>query len=136
MPKPNYIALFAQLETETDPIQRQLLLDQIYDFSPPSPLPPGESIEDYLLTPEEDEKFAYVEDDYVEPNPGVLLSSNNDLFVAPDYVLSGYINTETAAISPYMLEGYAAEGFVVNPGSIGDFSAYVGVYYSDLGETT
>jgi len=135
MPKPNYLAIAAQLETETDPAIRASLLAQLYDFSPPSPLPPGESIEDYLLTPEEDELFGYVNDDYVEPNPGTLLESG-EAFVVAGYVLDGYINIESSAIPPYVLEGYVAEGFIVNPTSIGDFSAYVGVYYNDLGETT
>lgn len=135
MPKPNYLAIAAQLETETDPAVRASLLAQLYDFSPPSPLPPGESVEDYLLTPEEDELFGYVDNDYVEPNPGTLLEQGEE-FVVAGYVLDGYINIESSAIPPYVLEGYVAEGFIVNPISIGDFSAYVGVYYNDLGETT
>lgn len=135
MPKPNYLAIAAQLETETDPAVRASLLAQLYDFSPPSPLPPGESIEDYLLTPEEDELFGYVDNDYVEPNPGTLLEQGEE-FVVAGYVLDGYINIESSAIPPYVLEGYVAEGFITNPTSIGDFSAYVGVYYNDLGETT
>lgn len=135
MPKPNYLAIAAQLETETDPAVRASLLAQLYDFSPPSPLPPGESIEDYLLTPEEDELFGYVDNDYVEPNPGTLLEEG-EAFVVAGYVLDGYINIESSAIPPYVLEGYVAEGFITNPTSIGDFSAYVGVYYNDLGETT
>lgn len=135
MPKPNYLAIAAQLETETDPAARASLLAQLYDFSPPSPLPPGESVEDYLLTPEEDELFGYVDNDYVEPNPGTLLEEGES-FVVAGYVLDGYINIESSAIPPYVLEGYVAEGFITNPTSIGDFSAYVGVYYNDLGETT
>ena len=135
MPKPNYLAIAAQLETETDPAVRASLLAQLYDFSPPSPLPPGESIEDYLLTPEEDELFGYVDNDYVEPNPGTLLEQGEE-FVVAGYVLDGYINIESSAIPSYVLEGYVAEGFITNPTSIGDFSAYVGVYYNDLGETT
>jgi len=135
MPKPNYLAIAAQLETETDPAIRASLLAQLYDFSPPSPLPPGESIEDYLLTPEEEELFGYVDNDYVEPNPGTLLEQGEE-FVVAGYVVEGYINIETSAIPPYVLEGYVEEGFIVNPTSIGDFSAYVGVYYNDLGEPT
>lgn len=121
MPKSNYLALFAQLETTTDPVQRQALIDQLYDFSPPSPLPEGETIEDYLLTDNEIEKFAYVEDDYVEPNPGTIIESDNLLFVTPGYVLEGYINIESSVIPGYL---------------VGDYSAYVGVYYNDLGEST
>ena len=57
MPKPDYLSLFAQLEVETDPVQRQALLDQLYNFAPPVPLPEGETVEDYLLSDEEIEKF-------------------------------------------------------------------------------
>ena len=136
MAKPDYLSLFAQLEATTDPVQRQALLDQLYVFTIPSPLPEGETVEDYLLTPAEIEKFAYVEDDYVEPNPGTIISSNDQLFVIPDYVLEGYINIESSAIPPYVLEGYVDENYIVQGASVGDFSAYVGVYYNDLGEST
>lgn len=136
MPKPNYILLALQLETETDPVIRQQLLDQLYDFSIPSPLPPGETVDDYLLTPEEEELFGYVDNDYVEPNPGTLISDSSQLFVSPGYVLEGYINIESSTISPYVLDGYIEEGYIVLPSSIGDFVAYVGTYYNDLGETT
>lgn len=136
MPKPDYAALFALYEAETDPVVRQQLYDLIYDFSPPDPLPPGETIEDYLLTPEEEELFGYVLNDYVEPNPGTLLTDSGQLFVVPGYVLEGYINIEQSAISPYVLEGYVDENYIVLPSSIGDYVAYVGKYYNDLGETT
>ena len=136
MPKPNYLALFAQLEVTTDPVQRQALLNQLYDFAPPVPLPEGETVEDYLLTDDEIEKFAYVEDDYVEPNPGTILESDSLLFVAAGYVLDGYINIESSAIPPYVLEGYVSEDYIVQGASVGDYSAYVGVYYNDLGEST
>lgn len=136
MPKPNYLSLFAQLEVETDPVQRQALLDQLYDFSPPVPLPEGETVEDYLLTQAEIEKFGYVDDDYVQPNPGTEYADSSALFVLPDYVVDGYINIENNAISPYYVEGYADEGFVVLGGSVGGYIAYVGKYYNDLGEST
>ena len=136
MPKPNYLALFAQLEVTTDPVERQALIDQIYTFAPPSPLPEGESIEDYLLTDEEIEKFGYVEDDYVEPNPGTILSGESELFVLAGYVLDGYINIESSAIPPYVLEGYVDEDYIILATSIGDFSAYVGKYFNELGEST
>lgn len=136
MPKPNYLSLFAQLEVTTDPVQRQLLLDQLYDFSPPVPLPPGESIEDYLLTPAEIEKFAYVEDDYVVPNPGTIIGDSGELYVLSGYVADGYINIESSTIPPYVLDGYVAEGYIAAATGFGDFSAYVGVYYNDLGEST
>ena len=136
MPKPNYLSLFAQLEVETDPVQRQALLDQLYDFSPPVPLPEGETVEDYLLTQAEIEKFGYVDDDYVQPNPGTEYADSSALFVLPDYVVDGYINIENNAISPYYVEGYADEGFVVLGGSVGGYIAYVDKYYNDLGEST
>lgn len=136
MPKPNYAALFAQYEAETDPVVKQQLYDLIYDFSPPVPLPPGETIEDYLLTPEEEELFGYVLNDYVEPNPGTLLTDSGQLFVVPDYVLEGYINNQQNAILPYVLEGYVDENYITIPSSVGDYVAYVGKYYNDLGETT
>lgn len=136
MPKPNYAALFAQYEVETDPAIRAALWEQIYDFSPPDPLPEGESIEDYLLTDAEKELFGYVLDDYVEPNPGTLITDSGQLFVVPDYVLEGYINIESSAIPPYVLAGYVDENYIVLASSIGDFVAYVGEYYNDLGETT
>jgi hypothetical protein len=136
MPKPDYLSLFAQLEVETDPVQRQALLDQLYNFAPPVPLPEGETVEDYLLSDEEIEKFGYVNDDYVQPNPGTEYAEVDALFVLPDYVAEGYINIENNAISPYYVEGYAEEGFVVLGGSVGGYIAYVGKYYNDLGEST
>lgn len=135
MPKPDYAALFAQYEVETDPAVREQLWEQIYDFSPPSPLPEGETIEDYLLTPEEEELFGYVMNDYVAPNPGTI-SEESQLFVLPNYVAEGYINIENSAIPPYFVEGYAEQGYVILGGSVGNFIAYVGEYYNDLGETT
>jgi len=135
MPKPDYAGLFAQYEVETDPVIRSQLWEQIYDFSPPSPLPEGETIADYLLTPEEEELFGYVLNDYVAPNPGTI-SEESQLFVLPDYVAEGYINIGNSAIPPYFVEGYAEEGYVILGGSVGTFIAYVGEYYNDLGETT
>jgi len=137
MPKPNYLAIAAQLETETDPAIRASLLAQLYDFSPPSPLPPGESIEDYLLTPEEDELFGYVNNDYVEPNPGGGTIDDSQLFVLPNYVLDGYINIESSSgTAQYVVEGYVDAGYVLVSSTSGDFIAYVGKYFNDSGETT
>lgn len=136
MPKPDYLSLFSQLEVETDPVQRQALLDQLYNFAPPVPLPEGETVEDYLLSDEEIEKFGYVDDDYVQPNPGTEYAEVDALFVLPNYVTEGYINIQNNAISPYYVEGYADEDFVVLGGSVGGYIAYVGKYYNDLGEST
>ncbi len=136
MPKPDFLSLFAQLEVTTDPVQRQALIDLLYNFAPPVPLPEGETVEDYLLTDQEIEKFAFVEDGYVEPNPGYDSVEDSQLFVLPDYVAEGYINIENSVIPPYFVEGYAEEGYVILGGSVGNFISYVGTYYNDLGETT
>ena len=78
--KPNYSQLLAQIAAETDPVEKQRLTDLCYQFI----------FDD--ITEDDIEAFAYVEDEYVIPNPG---DSAN-----------------------------------------GDFVAYVGLYYSDEGETT
>ncbi len=70
MAKPDYISIAAELAEEIDPIIRQQLEDQFYDFSPPDPLPEGEEIADYILTEEEIELFEYCDFDYVDDNPG------------------------------------------------------------------
>lgn len=137
MPKPDYAALFALYEAETDPVVRQQLYDLIYDFSPPDPLPEGEFIEDYLLTEAEKELFGYVLNDYVVPNPGGGSVDNSQLFVLPNYVLDGYINIESSSgTEPYVVEGYVDAGYVLVSSSSGDFIAYVGQYFNDSGETT
>lgn len=136
MPKPNYLSLFAQLEVATDPAIRADLIAQIYNFAPPDPLPPGESVEDYLLTDAEIEKFAYVEDDYIEFNPGTEAGGESGLYVVPFYVANGYINIESSTVAPYVLEGYVSEDYIVAASGLGTFTAYVGTYYNDLGEST
>lgn len=137
MPKPDYLALATQLETETDPAIRESLRAQLYDFSPPDPLPEGEFIEDYLLTEAEKELFSYVLNDYVVPNPGGGSVDNSQLFVLPNYVLDGYINIESSSgTEPYVVEGYVDAGYVLVSSSSGDFIAYVGQYFNDSGETT
>lgn len=78
--KPNYRQLLAQIAAETDPVEKQRLINLCYQFV----------FDD--ITEEEIELFAYTEDNYVVPNPG---DSAN-----------------------------------------GEFVAYVGLYYSDDGETT
>ena len=55
---PNYADLFALLAITTDPILRQELEDQIYQFNAP-------------LTPEEAQLFDYVYQDYIINNPGI-----------------------------------------------------------------
>lgn len=58
MENPNYIELFELYRLETDPVARQELLEQIYQFNTP-------------LTPEEIDLFNYFSDDYVINNPGI-----------------------------------------------------------------
>jgi hypothetical protein len=78
--KPNYRDLLAQIAAENDPVEKQRLIDLCYQFI----------FDD--ITEDDIEAFAYVEDEYVIPNPG---DNANGVFVA-----------------------------------------YVGLYYSDEGETT
>lgn len=59
---PNYTQLFAQLESETDPVIRDQILTQIYQFNQP-------------IAPEEAQLFGYMYDDYVEKNPGIVGNS-------------------------------------------------------------
>lgn len=138
MPKPDYAALFAQYEIETDPVIRAQIWEQVYDFSPPVPLPEGETIEDYLLTPHEKELFAYCYDDYVENNPGYIegFDGSTGLYVLPDYVLDGYINIEDVDVGLYVLTGYVDELYVKTSPENTGFIAYVGEYYNNNGETT
>ena len=121
MAKPDYAALFAQIAIETDPVIKEQLRLQAYNFSPPVPLPEGETVEDYLLTPHEEELFAYTYDNYIENNPGYLEGnySTSGLFVMPDYVVYDYINMQLTDTS-------IGSGFI----------SYVGEYYNELGETT
>ena len=83
--KPNYEDLLAQIAIETDPNEKQRLINLCYQFT----------FDD--ITEEDIELFSYVEDEYVIPNPGY---------------------------QPY------------GPETASEFAAYVGLYYSDEGETT
>tara|TARA_B110000977_G_scaffold63836_1_gene86817 strand:+ start:16454 stop:16714 length:261 start_codon:yes stop_codon:yes gene_type:complete len=83
--KPNYRSLLAQIAAETDPVEKQRLIDLTYQFV----------FDD--INEEDRIAFSYVDDDYVVPNPGY---------------------------QPY------------GPETAGLFAAYVGLYYSDEGETT
>lgn len=58
MSKPDYAVLLAQIAQETDPVLKQILIDQCYVFTE-------------LLTLEEIELFDYAKFGYVEDNPGV-----------------------------------------------------------------
>ena len=140
MPKPDYAALFAQIAIETDPVVKEQLRLQAYNFSPPVPLPEGETVEDYLLTPHEQELFAYTYDGYIENNPGYFEGnySTSVLYTIPDYAAYDYINIEYPAIGLYVAAGYTEEEYMqLTDTSIGSgFISYVGEYYNELGETT
>lgn len=64
MENPDYFALFAQYEAETDPQIRANLITQIYQFNE-------------ILIPAEIELFGYMQDDYVENNPGYINTEYN-----------------------------------------------------------
>jgi len=83
--KPNYRSFLAQIAAETDPVEKQRLIELTYQFV----------FDD--INEEDKIAFSYVNDDYVVPNPGY---------------------------QPY------------GPETMGLFAAYVGLYYSDEGETT
>lgn len=53
---PDYATLLPQIKAETDPVKKQALIDQCYQFIVP-------------LTQAEEELFAHINNDYVEDNP-------------------------------------------------------------------
>lgn len=57
MPNPNYAELFEQIRLETNPVIREQLIEQAYQFNEP-------------LTPEEAQFFDYLIPGYVQNNPG------------------------------------------------------------------
>ena len=57
MAKPKYASLLAQIAAETDPTAKAALEAQCYQFPEP-------------LTKEEENLFNYVEEGYIEDNPG------------------------------------------------------------------
>jgi len=145
MAKPDYAALFAQIAIETDPAVKADLQTQAYTFTPPDPLPEGETVDDYLLTPAEIELFNFTVDDYVEDNPGYVQAApgitytHSHRFVEPNYVAAGYINIEYPADYSYVVEGYLEENYInieIPPDAVTGFIAYVGQYYNDQGDTT
>ena len=83
--KPNYRDLLARIAAETNPVEKQRLIDLCYQFV----------FDD--ITDEDIISFSYLLDNYVVPNPGY---------------------------QPY------------GPATANEFASYVGVYYSDEGETT
>jgi hypothetical protein len=141
MPKLNYAQIFADIENSAPGSPTRAALNAlVYNFTPPSPLPEGETIDDYLLTPTEKEFFAYMADDYIVDNPGYVSPAGQVTlaYTFPDYVVSGYINIEYPDSGLYAAAGYVQEGYLeLTDTSISSgFSSYVGQYYNDLGETT
>lgn len=141
MPKPNYASLFADIAlTAPGSSERAALEALVYNFSPPTPLPAGETIDDYLLTQTEKEFFAYTQDDYIIDNPGYVSPAGQVTlrYVLPDYVANDYINIEYPDSGLYAAAGYVQEGYLelTDTSVSSGFSSYVGQYYNDLGETT
>jgi len=59
MSKPDYFAIAEQLKTETDPVVRQELTNQLYTFTEE-------------LTEEEKSLFGYFSYGYIENDPGII----------------------------------------------------------------
>ena len=129
MANPDYATLLPLIAAETDPVLKQQLIDQCYQFLVP-------------LTDAERELFEYSNFDYIENNPGYIepyaVDGNSHLYVLPNYVVDGYINIENGnAQDLYVLAGYVLDGYIApSGGSTGSgFVAYVGKYYNQDGET-
>lgn len=125
MANPDYATLLALIAAETDPVVIAQLEAQCYVFND-------------VLTEAEKELFEYAAFDYIENNPGYVDGFvSPGLYVLPDYVVEGYINTVEAIADLYMVAGYVESGYVEEFGS-GDsgYSSYVGIYFSDNGERT
>ena len=124
---PDYAALLPLIAAETDPVLKQQLIDQCYQFLVP-------------LTDAERGLFEYCAFDYMEDNPGYVsgyVNPSPGLYIAPNYVVDGYINNVEADTGLYMIDGYVAAGYVGSESSSGDgFISYVGVYYNDNGDRT
>jgi len=127
---PDYATLLPLIAAETDPVIKQQLIDQCYQFLFP-------------LTDAERELFEYCNFDYVEDTPGYVNANASLPYVEVNYVANGYItSTELAEAQPYVLENYVVNGYInIENDGIGitnesGWSAYVGVYYNDNGETT
>jgi hypothetical protein len=68
-PNPDIAGLLAQAVAETDPVIQAQLYQQAYRFTAP-------------LTNQEKTLFAYMEDDYIENNPG-LVGNRETSYVGP-----------------------------------------------------
>jgi hypothetical protein len=126
---PDYLALLTALAAETDPILRAAIEAQIVFTSP--------------LSRDEIELFEYSHFDYIEDNPGYVTANPSLPYVTINYVANGYItDTALAAATPYVLPDYVVNGYInIENDGIGitnesGWTAFVGEYYNDLGETT
>lgn len=68
-PNPDIAGLLAQAAAETDPVIQAQLYQQAYRFTAP-------------LTNQEKTLFAYMQDDYIENNPG-LVGNRETSYVGP-----------------------------------------------------
>lgn len=127
MANPDYAALLAQIAAETDPVARQLLIDQAYQF-----------IEE--LTDDEIELFEYTQFGYIDPNPG--FADEEDFspvpYFVPNYVVFGYVGDEESSDGQlYVVASYIDEGYFVEETIPTDeFIAFVGNYFNDEGANT
>ena len=126
---PDYLALLTALAAETDPILRAAIEAQIVFTSP--------------LSRDEQELFEYSHFDYIEDNPGYVSAEASLPYITVNYVANGYIiDTVLAAATPYVLPDYVVNGYInIENDGIGitnesGWTAFVGEYYNDLGETT
>ena len=126
---PDYFALLTALAQETDPVLRAAIEAQIVYTSP--------------LRRDEKQLFEYAYFDYIEDNPGYIepyaVDDYSYMYTLPNYVVDGYINIQNGnAQDLYVLAGYVLDDYVSASGvSIGSgWSAYVGEYYNQDGETT
>lgn len=107
---PDYEALLTAIAAETDPTIRQGLVDRITYDSP--------------LSRDEIELFEYCEFGYIQDNPGYNDSVEQlAAYILAGYVEDGYINIE---IQSNVQSNVQYQGF----------TAYVGEYYNNNGETT
>lgn len=121
MPNPDYAALLAQIAAETDPVAKQLLIDQAYQFTEE-------------LSNNEIQLFEYVDFDYVEPNPGIW-QDTSAFYVTPGYVdVDYFVESMASYVDIYYVDAnYFVEGSVpYDP----VYSAFVGNYFNNEGANT
>ena len=118
---PDYAALLAQIAAETDPVLKQALINQAYQFNTE-------------LSNTEIQLFEFVDFDYVEPNPG-LFQDTTAFYFTPGYVDVGYLVEAAYSYVDiyYVDDNYFEEGSIPTSPT---YSSYVGVYYNEFGEST